>query len=86
MLPYNYDTENEDTGCVLPPLLCLCGDTRCLRPLSFMDLKDTASLLLWMLLVLCAETPYGQLPYMVYKGKVYGQSNAIAAFFAKQFG
>lgn len=33
-----------------------------------------------------AETPYGQLPYMVYKGKKYGQSNAIAAFLAREYG
>lgn len=68
---------------------CCCACVETLGPyghLPFMDLKGTASVLLWMLLVLCAETPYGQLPYMVYKGKVYGQSNAIAAFFAKQFG
>ena len=37
-------------------------------------------------LYLCADTPYGQLPYLVYNGKTYGQSDAIAAFFAKQFG
>jgi len=31
-------------------------------------------------------TPYGQVPYMFYKGKRYGQSKAIATFFAKKFG
>nr|KAG5698212.1 hypothetical protein BaRGS_030575 [Batillaria attramentaria] len=31
-------------------------------------------------------TPHGSLPYLVYNGKVYGQSGAIAAFLAREFG
>ena len=30
--------------------------------------------------------PYGQVPYIVYKGKKYGQSIAIASFFARKLG
>ncbi|KAK7102217.1 probable glutathione S-transferase 7 isoform X2 [Littorina saxatilis] len=33
-----------------------------------------------------SESPYGQLPWVEYQGKLYGQSNAIAAFFAREFG
>jgi glutathione S-transferase len=33
-----------------------------------------------------SEAPYGQLPYLEYKGKTYAQSLAIAAFLAKEFG
>jgi len=33
-----------------------------------------------------SSTPYGQLPYMIYKGKTYGQSMAIANYLAKKFG
>nr|KAG5697495.1 hypothetical protein BaRGS_029386 [Batillaria attramentaria] len=33
-----------------------------------------------------ADTPYGQLPYIIYKGKKYAQSVAIANFFAREFG
>ncbi|KAK7102161.1 glutathione S-transferase-like [Littorina saxatilis] len=33
-----------------------------------------------------ANSPYGQVPYLVYKGKTYGQSNAIANFLAREFG
>lgn len=32
------------------------------------------------------NTPYGQLPYVEYKGKKYGQSVALASFFAREFG
>ncbi|XP_076447570.1 glutathione S-transferase 3-like [Babylonia areolata] len=32
------------------------------------------------------ETPYGQIPYVVYKGKKHGQSVAIATYLAKKFG
>ena len=32
------------------------------------------------------EAPYGQVPYMIYKGKKYGQSIAIASFFARKLG
>lgn len=31
------------------------------------------------------NSPYGQLPYVVYKGKIYGQSVALANFFAREF-
>ncbi|KAL8583463.1 hypothetical protein ACOMHN_044821 [Nucella lapillus] len=33
-----------------------------------------------------ANTPYGQLPYVVYNGKKYGQSVALANFFAREYG
>ncbi|KAK7102216.1 glutathione S-transferase-like isoform X1 [Littorina saxatilis] len=33
-----------------------------------------------------AETPYGQVPYIVYKGRKYGQSVAIGQFFARKLG
>lgn len=32
------------------------------------------------------SSPYGQLPYLEYKGKTYGQSQAIAGFLAREFG
>nr|KAG5708495.1 hypothetical protein BaRGS_026222 [Batillaria attramentaria] len=32
------------------------------------------------------ETPFGQLPCLVYKDKRYGQSSAIASFLAREFG
>ncbi|KAK7102173.1 hypothetical protein V1264_020435 [Littorina saxatilis] len=32
------------------------------------------------------NTPYGQLPYIVYNGKKYGQSLALANFVAREFG
>nr|KAG5704294.1 hypothetical protein BaRGS_012603 [Batillaria attramentaria] len=32
------------------------------------------------------NAPYGQLPYMEYKGKIYGQSIAMANFFSREFG
>ena len=32
------------------------------------------------------EAPYGQVPYIVYKGKKYGQSIAIATFIARKLG
>ncbi|XP_076447565.1 glutathione S-transferase 3-like isoform X2 [Babylonia areolata] len=32
------------------------------------------------------ETPYGQLPYVIYQGRKHGQSKAIAAYFARKFG
>lgn len=32
------------------------------------------------------ETPYGQIPYVIYKGKKYGQSIPITSFFAKKLG
>jgi len=32
------------------------------------------------------ETPYGQVPYIVYKGKMYGQALAIGPFLAKKCG
>ncbi|XP_076448336.1 glutathione S-transferase 3-like [Babylonia areolata] len=31
-------------------------------------------------------TPYGQLPYIIYKGKKYAQSIPMASYFAKRFG
>lgn len=30
--------------------------------------------------------PYGQVPYMIYKGKKYGQSIPIATFIARKLG
>ncbi|XP_076469197.1 glutathione S-transferase 1-like [Babylonia areolata] len=33
-----------------------------------------------------AKSPYGQLPYLVYKGKAYGESKAIASFVARECG
>jgi len=32
------------------------------------------------------KTPYGSLPYLVYKGQTFGQSQAIAFFLAREFG
>ncbi|XP_076469678.1 uncharacterized protein LOC143300008 [Babylonia areolata] len=32
------------------------------------------------------KSPYGQLPYLVYKGKTYGESKAIASFVARECG
>ena len=32
------------------------------------------------------DAPYEQLPYVVYNGKKYGQSVALASFFAREFG
>ena len=31
-------------------------------------------------------TPYGQVPYLIYKGKKYGQSIAIGSFFGRKLG
>jgi len=33
-----------------------------------------------------SDAPFGQAPYVEYKGKKYGQSHAIASFFAEEFG
>ncbi|PVD25264.1 hypothetical protein C0Q70_15762 [Pomacea canaliculata] len=33
-----------------------------------------------------SKAPYGQLPYAVYNGKPYGQTVALANFFARKFG
>ncbi|KAK7094788.1 glutathione S-transferase 1-like [Littorina saxatilis] len=33
-----------------------------------------------------SAAPFGQMPYVEYKGKKYGQSKAISAFFANEFG
>ena len=35
---------------------------------------------------LFSEAPFGQAPFLEYNGKKYGQSSAIAAFFANEFG
>jgi len=32
------------------------------------------------------NSPYGQLPYAIYNGRKYGQSIALACFFAREFG
>ncbi|KAL8596712.1 hypothetical protein ACOMHN_045637 [Nucella lapillus] len=32
------------------------------------------------------DTPYGQLPYVIYNGKKHGQSIPMASFFAKKYG
>ena len=31
-------------------------------------------------------TPYGQLPILVYKGKTYGETKALASFLARECG
>ena len=66
---------------VLLNILCVWIKERASSFSTEQLLRFLTSLCLWF-----TDAPYGQLPYVIYNGKKYGQSVALASFFAREFG